>query len=410
MTPIRATVRSGAAWFLPLVFALACLFAAPSTIRSGYPAGDIAQSSIGLYIAAPMTAAFVALQYRGFTQLVRPLRLRRSGLLVVLRAWWPLLLGGPATLCIAVVVTAGAVPNDSASWSLILIAFMTVLAAALTGLACAWALPAVIAIPTVAVGWFAWVSYGPASTNLVVHNLTSTFGCCNSNVRPASVAVRATLLMLGVISVGIGCLLASSRSVRIPRPLIATTLTILLAAGLATGVATLRISGQRLNLTATEPRTSPLACRTEQGLEVCLWPENRARAVALAAAVSQLNPALTRLGMPPVRGVTQAHRDSGAVNVQAGKGISEQAMRLGIAVGYVELQSHCREAIGPAWDQVAALVALLTGLRPEEVAARLDPEAVTKAEQALTRGQDSPGAVEAWFLGNLGKVQCAPSR
>ena len=410
MTPIRAMVRSGAAWFLPLMFALSCWYGARFTYRIGYPAGEIAQSSVGLYVAAPMTAAFMAFQYRGFTNLIGPLRLTRSGLRVVLRAWWPLLLGAPTTMCLAVAVAAGAVPNDLSSWSLIIIDFMTVLTAGLTGLACAWALPAVVAVPLATMLWFVWVAYGPASTNVLVHNLSSTFGCCSSDTRPAMVAIRATLLLLLVISLGIGCLLASSRSARIPRPLVATSLTVLLVAGFVAGVTMLRTSGHRLNLTATEARTTPLACRTEQGLEVCLWPENRDRATALATVVSQLNPELQRLGMDTIRSLTQANRNGEAVSVEAGLGISQQDLRLGVAVGYVDLQSGCRGASGPARDQSGALVALLTGLRPEDVAARFGPQAVTRAEETLAQGQDSPEAVGVWFSEGLRNVQCVQPR
>ena len=410
MTPIRTIVRSGATWFLPLMFALSSWYGARFTIRFGYPVSDIAQSSVGLYVAAPMTAAFVAFQYRGFTNLLGPLRMRRSGLLVVLRAWWPLLLGAPLTLCLAVLVAARALPNDITTWSLILIDFMTVLVAALTGLACAWVLPAVVAVPLVSLSWFVWIAYGPASSNLLVHNLASTFGCCTSDTRPAMAAVRGTLLLLLVISLGIGLLLASSRFARFSRLLVATALTVLLVAGVASGVATLSTSGERLNLTATEARTTPLACDTEQGLEVCLWPENRARATELAAAVSQLNPKLQGLGMNTISRLTQANRRSDAVTVEAGQGISQEDLRLGIAVGYVDLRSDCPAASGPARDQLTALVGLLTGLQPEDVAARLGRQATTEAVQALARGQKSPEVVGAWFREGLRKVDCVPRR
>lgn len=410
MTPIRAIVRSGAAWFLPLMFALSSWYGARITFRSGYPASDIAQSSLGLYVAAPMTAAFMALQYRGFTHLIRPLRLTRSGLLVVLRAWWPLLLGAPTTLCLAVAVAAGAVPNDRSAWSLIIINFMTVLTAALIGLACAWALPAVVAVPLAAMLWLVWVASGPASTNLLVHNLDSTFGCCSSDTRPAMVAIGATVLLLLVISLGIGCLLASSRSPRIPRPLVATALTVLVVGGFGAGVAVLYTSGEPLNLTATEPRTTPLACRAEQRVEVCLWPENRDRTAALAAMVSQLNPKLQRLGMETIHSLTQANRKREAVSVEAGAGLSQQDLRVGVAAGYVDLQSGCRGATGPARDSLVALVALLTGMRPDDVTTRFGARAASGAEDALAQGQDSPEVVGLWFREGLRNVHCVPPR
>jgi hypothetical protein len=334
----------------------------------------------------------------------------RSGLLVALRAWWPLLLGAPTTLCLAVAVTAQAVPKDLPACFLTLIDFMTVLTAALSGLACAWALPTVVAVPLVAILWFVWIGYGPASTNPLVHNLDSTFGCCSSDTRPAVVAIRATLLLLLVVSAGIGCLLASSRSTRIPRPLVATALTLLVVTGFGAGAAVLRASGERLTLTATEPRTTPLACRTEQDLEVCLWPENRDRTAALAAVVTQLNPQLHRLGMNTIHSLTQAHRRRGAVSVEAGADISQQDMRLGVAVGYVDLQSGCHGADGPARDRLVALVALLTGMGPEDVETRLGSRAAAGAERALTQGHGTPEAVGVWFRKSLRNVHCVPPR
>lgn len=411
MTPIRTITRCGASWFLPLVFVLSCLFAARSTFLSGYPAGDIAQSSVGLYAAAPMTAAFMALQYRGFAQLTGPLRMARSGWWAALRAWWPLLLGAPVTLCLAVTATARSVPDDLSSWSLMLIDFMTVLAAALTGLACSWALPTVVAVPLVALTWFVWIGYGPASTNLVVHNLASTFGCCSPDTRPATVAVRATLLLLFLLSLGIGCLLAPSRSARIPRPVVAAALAAVVLVAFGGGVAVLRTSGQQLNLTATEARTTPLTCSDEQGLPVCLWPEGRDNSDALAAVVRRLNPQLRARGMAPVVRLTQAHRTPAAVSVEAGQGITEQDMRLGVAVGYVDLQTGCpRGSSGPARDQAAALVALLAGLRAEDVSGRIRPEATAAAAQALARGKGSPASVGAWFRERVRSVRCESLR
>jgi hypothetical protein len=309
-----------------------------------------------------------------------------------------------------VAVTAGAVPNDLPAWSLTLIDFMTVLTAALTGLACAWALPTVVAVPLVAILWFVWIGYGPASTNLLVHNMDSTFGCCSSDTRPAIVAVRATLLLLLVVSLGIGCLLASSQSARIPRPLIATALTILLVAGFGAGFAVLQTSGQRLNLTATEPRTTPLACSTGPSLEICLWPENRGRTAALSAVVSQLNPQLQRMGMDTIHNLTQANRKREAVSVEAGTRLSPQDLRVGVAVGYVDLQSRCRGASGPARDQSVALVARLTGLRPDDITTRLGARAVAAAEKALAQGQDAPEAVGVWFHDSLRNVHCVQPR
>lgn len=407
MTPVRALTRTGAAWFVPLMFALSCLFATRSTFPSGYPAGDLAQSSVGLYVAAPLSAAFMALQYRGFTHLITPLRVTRSGVVVAFRAWWPLLLGPPAALVMAVMVTAGAFPNDLAAWSLVFIDFLTVLTAVLTGLVFAWAIPTVVAVPLVAVLWFVWIGYGPASTSTLVHNLDSTFGCCSSDTRPATVAVQATVLLLTVITVGIGCLLASPRAPRFPRPPVAAALTLLIVAAFASGVAMLRTADQPLNLTATEPRTTPLSCRAIDGVEVCLWPENRDRAETVAAVVAKLNPELTSVGMRPINALTQANRNADAVSVEAGEGLSEQEIRLGVVFGYIDLQSGCRGTVGPARDRVAAFVGLLAGAPPDELATRFGSSSMAAARLALAQLQEAPKTGGVWFRRELSEVDCA---
>lgn len=392
------------------MFALSCLFATRSTFPSGYPAGDLAQSSVGLYVAAPLSAAFMALQYRGFTHLITPLRITRPGVVVALRAWWPLLIGPPTALCLAVMVTAGAFPNDLAAWSLILIDFLTVLTAVLTGLVCAWAMPTVVAVPLVAVLWFVWIGYGPASTSTLVHNLDSTFGCCSSDTRPAAVAVHATVLLLMVITVGIGCLLASPRAPRFPRPIVGAALTSVVVAAFASGVAVLRTADEPLNLTATEPRTTPLSCRPIDGVEVCLWPENRDRAGTLAAVVAKLNPELKYVGLRPIDAVTQAGRNADAVSVEAGERLSEQEIRLGVVSGYVDLQSGCRGAVGPASDRAAAFVALLAGAHLDQLAARFGPSSVAEARRALARVQDAPQTGGVWFHHELSEIDCARAR
>lgn len=410
MNPLRTLTRTGAAWFVPLVFALSCLFATRSTFASGYPAGDLAQSSVGLYVAAPLSAAFMALQYRGFTRLVSPLRMTRPGVLVTFRAWWPLLVGPPTALCLAVMVTAGAVPNDLAAWWLIFIDFLTVFTAVLTGLVCAWAISPVVAVPLVAVLWFVWIGYGPASTNPLVHNLDSTFGCCTSDTRPAAVAVRATVLLLLVISVGIGCLLASPRMPRFPRPLVAATLALLLGAGFGAGVSVLQTADAPLNLTATEPRTTPLSCRSLNALKICLWPENRDQSETLAKVVRELNPKLQSLGLDTVEALTQANRNERAVSVEAGERLSVQDLRLGVVSGYVDLQSGCRGAVGPARDQAVAFIALHAGLESDVLKQRFGPRSVAEAQKALSRQHVPRYAEGEWFRAELREIDCVPPR
>lgn len=408
MRLVTAVRWNGAYWFVPALFAGSCVVGASDTFRTGYATNDIASASYALYIAGPLTAAYVAARFRGFPRFVRPLRSARSGLLVVFGAWWALLIGAPVFVCLAALWTARAIPDDLGSWSLVLIDFMTVLTCALVGLAFSWALPVVVAVPSVTVLWFVWLAYGPSTDNELLHNLVSTFAaCCDSSMMPASVAVRATLTLTGVICAGIVLLLASGQWARRSRLVVAPAVAGVLIAGLGAGAAVATASSRQLTLQAVEPRTSALKCQVHDSVRACLWPETVDRAGELSRIVSALNENLALLGIAPITDLTQAGRDKGAVSVEAGDQLDDDDLRYALAVAYVDQQAGCVVTRQRSSDERIALIALATGLASTELAGRFDSTVVAAAEAQLSQGRTSPDDVRAWFADGIDSARCS---
>lgn len=397
-------------WFLPALFAVTCVVAVQNTWRTGYPAGDLASASTGLVIGGPLVSAFVAWKFRGFARLVRPLRSRRPGTATVLGAWSPLLLGAPATVCCAVMVSAGQVPDDVPAWSLVLVCFVTTLACALVGLALTWALPAVVAIPVAALGWFFWLAWTGASDSPLLHNLNSTFtACCSPSTRPAPVAVLASLTLVGVVSSGVLLLVAPSRWFVRPRSVVAVAVAAILLLGFGSGAVVARSSADPLQLVPVEPRTTSLVCRTATQVQVCLWPENEQRAAELGEIVDRVN---ARLGLWHLRRIdllAEARRESRAVGVVAAEHLTNADLRYSVAAGYVDHLAGCPSS-GVSRDERVALVALAAGLTESDLEGRVDPTAATVAAKQLADARTAPSSVRAWFVGALDPTQCDRDR
>ncbi len=389
-------------WFFPALFALTCVVAAQNTWRSGYAVGDIASAGTGLDLAGPMVAAFVALRFRGFPRFVRTLRSSRSGISLVLCAWWPLLLGAPVVLGSAILVSAAAVPLDRDGWTLLTVYLVAALACALVGLTLSWALPAVVAVPVAAVGLFLWFAYLPASDSALLHNLNSTFtACCTANTRPADVAVLASLAVTGVVCIGVLLLLAPVRWADGSRIVLAPVLAVLLGLALLSGVGVARSSSEPLELVPVSPRTTELACRDAGQVRVCVWPEDVARTDPLTAIAARANQHLGRWGLMPMTLLAEGGRGSGAVDVTASSDLSNQDLHHSIAAGYVDRMSGCADAAGPERDERVALMALAAGLTRTDLASRFPAAVVAVASERFDQARSSPAAVRDWFGAGL---------
>lgn len=405
---IRTVVRwTGGYWFLPILFAATCLVGSQGTVLTGYPVSDIATVSLGLYLAAPLTAAMTAFQFRGFPRFVRSIRSSRPGTVVVFGGWWGLLCGAPLVVCLAVAVTARAVPDDLASWSLLAIALLTVVACALLGLAFTWALPVAIAVPSVLVLCFLWIAYVPSNGDVLLQNMDPTFAaCCSAQMQPASAAVLAALTLAILIAGAVALLLAPRNWACRPRAVLAPMVAGLIALGLAGGAAVATTASEHLTLQSVEPRTTSLVCQRPARLPVCLWPESREQAGELASIVRDLNLVLSGWRLERIEGLTQGGRDRAAVTVHADKFATSNDLRYTIAAGYVDHQTRCTGLTGRWRDERVGLIALAAGMSPESLSGRFHPEAVATATAEHARSRIASGTAPTWFADGLAEHRC----
>lgn len=409
MRPLTALRWTGSSWFLPALFAVSCLVGASDTIVTGYATADIASSSYALYIAGPVTAGYVAARFGTFPRFARPLRSRRSGLRVTFATWWPMLAGAPLVVCAAVLTTARSLPTDRWALSLLLIDFLTVMACAMLGLGFAWALPVVVAVPAVTVLWFLWLAYGPSTSDVLLHNLGPTFAaCCDTDARPATVAIEASLTVVGVTCLGVAVLLVPRRWASRSRLALAPIVLLLFPLGLGAGALLAQSSPAGLTLAALQPRTTPLQCQRLERVSVCLWPESRGRAHDLAAIASTTNPDLERWRLPPIDAITQSNRDSRAVSVQTGDQLTRDDLRYSLAAGYVDRQAGCVGGAGSERDERVALVSLAAGLTHGDLVARFGSRIAGVAQERWERAASSPTRIRAWFVAGLSTVRCGP--
>ena len=404
MRAVTALRVTGAWWVLPLIFlGTSVLGSSVTPFLSGYPASDLASTSLALGLVAPVAGALVAHAFRGFPKFMRSQPAVRSGLRVVLRQWWPLLLGIPAAACLGLLVAARAVPDDASSWSLLLLAFLTLLGFASMGLLASWGLPVVISVPLVAAVGFGWLSWTPSTDNVWLHNMNATFpACCSDDTRPARIALAAgTCVALVLVLVALA-LLGTRRWARLPRVAVAAALVMALAAAPAVGIAVASRS-HHLTLQAVEERTTALTCKRSSGTDVCLWPEAKERAAAVGERVKKLDDALRERGFPAVGAVTQGGRDHRAVSVQAADDLTDADLTYSLAAGYVDRAVGCLGAVGESRDARVAFVALLGGLRTADLDGVLPPQQVVEGHRAVAM---TPAGARRWFEDGLTDVPC----
>ena len=377
--------------------------------RTGYPTADLSDASICIFLAGPLTGGFVAKQLRGFSRFTRSMRSARSGLTVTLVAWWPLLLGTPLVVSSAVLVTARRLPNDGASWSLVLVDFMALLACALLGFGLAWAFPSALAVPTATAACFLWLSYTPGTDKALLHNMHSTFAaCCSSHAEPATGAVLASLTFTTLICLGVGLLLVPGEWARRPRAVVAGLVLGLVGTSFAAGAAVAVTSVDNLTLQAIEPRSTPLTCQVDSGVRLCLWPENEDRAGEIRAAAQDLNTSLSTWDLPTIEAITQGTTDRGAVSVEAGDNLSAHDLRYSVASGYVDLRAGCIGAFGRARDERTALLAVAAGLPEANLAGMFYPDPGPVVREQLDKARTSPEDVGPWFDEGLADTHCGP--
>ena len=408
MRALAAIRSSGALWFVPVLFALGTVMPILNdVVRSGYAVSDVSSAGIALGYLSPLLAGFAAFWFHGRARFHRTLRSTRSGLGTLLAGGWPVLVGGPVAGCAAVLVTARTVPTDVVAWQLLAVYLAVLTASALIGVAATWAMPVVLAVPSATALCFWWINYLPASDRPLLHHLSPTIDGFSPSNRPAVSGIVAVLIVSAVVMVGVVACVGRRSWDRTPRLVAvpAALATPVVAASL--GVAYLLTSPTTLSLMVTEPRTTSLTCSTQQGVDVCLWPEGLDRAGEVADVVTSLNRSLQVWGLPQIREVGQGGLRPGAVEVAASPRTSRTGLHLSLAAGYLEQQKGCEVDAGRAFYERVALLSLASGVPVADVADEVSPEALETAGAALR--DTPPGRLGRWYVDGLSDVRCTPS-
>lgn len=408
MRPTTAMRWSGAYLALPVLFALTSVVGAGSGELTGYASGDLASTGLALYLVGPLLAAMSALRFRTFSRSLRVLRTGRRGLGVVGAAFWPLLLGGPASICAGVVVAARAVPNDGPSLVLLTVFAVTAIACALTGVVCSWALPVAAAVPVAAGAWYAWLAYVPADGGVLLQNLDPTFAaCCSQSMQPAADALAGGLALAGAMSLGYLGLLWPRCWAHRRRPVVALSTVVVVVAALGAGTAVVRAFDSAPTLQSVEPRTTELVCRTRSSLEICMWPEQAVRAGEVGAEARATNRVLARWGLAPITAISQRPTDPRGVAVNADRHMTPHDLQYSMADGYVDSVAGCRGSYGRWTTERVVMILIGAGRSQEDLGREVELPAVAAAAARLHRLEHSAGAMRAWFKGDRRSIRCS---
>lgn len=407
MTAFRWT---GCWIFLPALFAVTSAIGANAlTVRSGYPTSDLAATSLSVGICGPILAGFVALRFRRFPRVARTLRAGRLGVQAVFGAWWPLLLGGPLSIVAGLILTARTVPVDAPSWAVVLVDFVTALACGMVGLALAWAVPTVLAVPLAAGVSYWWLSYTSTTGNALLHNMNSEFtSCCVPETTPSIGALVAGLTVTGLVTAGVVLLLVPRRWADRSRLLLMPAVAGVVAVSLGAGAAAVLTLIAHPTINAIQPRTTEMRCRSA-GVPTCVWPEDVGLLNRLQRVSRDLDHALSRWEFEPVGRLSQGVNDPSAVQVGGGD-LSLDDVRYSIAAGYVDRQAGCQGAFGRWRDIRVALIAMAAGLHRDKLADSFTSDAVDQAVTEFAIANKKPGEVRRWFTDVGENSPCSGAR
>jgi hypothetical protein len=407
LSPGTAVRTSGAWWFLPIMFALGTVLPLLNEVaRTGYAVADLSSAGIGLGYNGPLLAAMSAYTLRGNAELHRPLRGIRRGVSIMMMSRWPLLVGGPAAGCVAIMTSARTIPTDVHAWMLLLTFFSVLTCCAALGVAASWAFPAVASVPLAAGLSFAWINYLPATTSRKLHYITPPIDGFATTSQPAASAVIAVVLLSFTFVGGLGTLITITRWDRLARPMIAALVSALLVSACALSWAFLGWHSQKFNLLAAEPRSAPLTCTRVDQLQICLWPESLVLSEEVAEVATAMNVQVGRWGMPPISAVTSGPPQPDLAAVDATRGSTSDQLTASVALGYLGQRLGCQVSQGRAVEErVIALVMAIDGIAGlDRFVSQASLDAV--GEQLVR----PPHVVRAWFESGLPDIRCLPDR
>ncbi|TNC23462.1 hypothetical protein [Mumia zhuanghuii] len=398
---------TGAVWFLPILFAVG-VYSSLSELEllTGYSVADLALMSYLVGLVGPLTAAYCAFRFNGFISAIDSLAPARSGLRVVLSAWWPLIIGPPVAAILALVVLTRALwPQDLESWQIVGLVAGTVLCCALFGMALGRSLHVAFAVPLAAALSFWWLAFPQAGTNLTIRYLNSGFPvCCTSAQVPSPLMMRASAVFVALVSLGVIFTWLIPGWSKRSRSFVLGSLFAIVGIALVSGITVIERSHERPTLAAVTARITPKSCATARAVAICVWPENAPRASAVSNRVVSLNDRLDRLGLPLVTRVEEDPPDTASVTVVASAHLTEGDISYSLADGYTRWLGGCAKAVDRQEPQpsIVAFIGRLAGMPDSELRHRIDDAAVTSSAQAA---ELPPEQARAWIMTELGTAR-----
>lgn len=389
MRAFTALRWTGALWLLPLLFGLGVYIGLTNrSYEVGYTAAELAAASRAVVLLGPLLAAAAALRFPDLERAVRVIRPTRTLLRALIATFWPLLVGGPLVGVAALVSTVRALPKDTSSVMVCLVAAAALMASVCVGFLAARVLPRVAAIPAAALASFAWLALPGSGSDVILRNMNSSFvGCCTAETTPASTLFAASLtttLLLSAVTVAMAASLVWWTS---PRPVAAAASVVALVVAGCGGYLAAATVGPEANLLAVQSRTTPMSCvDSPGGAEVCVWPEHGDHLSVALTVVDDANAQLVAIGADPAQQVSERPQE-GWVQISADVPTREDT-QFTFAQGLIsDAVRTCRYVDrAPAYDDVLAYLSLLVGVSPERWAnSGYSPEALATAQDELAR-------------------------
>lgn len=372
-------------WAVPIEFLVAVSTGVRSVpFDSGYQVAYFASTSSLLIVVAPLHLMFAGLVFRRVPAIVRDLRSVRSFTVVGLVPMFPLLLGGPLSGALAMVIVWGGLPSSWQAWSIVGVVSVTLLAAGLVGVGLAWSLPSFAALPLGAIGCFSWLAFPGSYEVVLLRHLNSGFvGCCANSTEPAPAMIWGSAALGLTVCIGVIGLFVWSSRVPLASGIVLLGLIATLGLGFVTSVAAVR-QHEPLTLLAVRDRTSPVSCSSGDEPRVCVWPENESRLGTVASVSATFADGLAVGGLRVPATISERGSTNGkTIQFVAASYVTDEDMRYSMAVGYVDLLASCGRTYEPIpYELAISYVALAGGISESALERRVATRSVVAEAQS----------------------------
>lgn len=409
---MRVAFRQGAAeTFLTLGF----VFAAGALLAVSNPSPD-ANYSVAAYASAsrltilvgPLLALWAGYRVARLKTFIRQKNSPRPQVLVWLDAIWQVALLGPLAGVAGMVASTRAFSLDRWTWSILLVTFLVLVAAALAGAVLTFLIPAPIALPLSAISLYVWLAFPTSGGNVLLRHANGSFAsCCTIDQRPSSAMLWASSTFALTVILGFALALGWG-----PRRLVAAAVAVGgMGLGLALSSQVMHAIDSSPGLVAAEPRTSSTVCQTDGPVKLCVWPEHTPH---LEVALRTLRTAETQLASKNVPGVIPRFSERqrpGYATVQVADGARPSDYVVSYVQGLLPDPQYCAGNTDPnldvyaLYDRALVWLALTGGLDREDAKAQFEPGVVTDIIRRLDA--DTDRANSRWIVSAMRQLRVA---